>query len=248
MSDSIHILIDADSLYFRICCTTKKKNEIRRGIRLKLKEIEHDCQMFFEDVHLHIAVKGAGNFRFSVADDYKGVRPDLDPDLKEALNYGNQYLIDEYGAVAADGAEADDLVAIWAQECWQHGLNYIVSHIDKDLNMIPGPHHNFHKQELYDVSPEQGYKYFMLQCLTGDRADHIQGIRGIGPKKAEKALEGLPPDRWWSKVKDMWQDNTGVIRAARLLWMSANHEDVVTANKTIIDRLEAGYDKFWESI
>jgi 5'-3' exonuclease len=29
-----------------------------------------------------------------------------------------------------------------------------------------------------------------MQLLTGDRADNIQGLKGIGPKKAENILAG----------------------------------------------------------
>ena len=32
---------------------------------------------------------------------------------------------------------------------------------------------------------------FFTQALTGDTSDNIKGIKGIGPKKAEKLLAGL---------------------------------------------------------
>ena len=41
----------------------------------------------------------------------------------------------------------------------------------------------------------------MLQCLTGDTADNIKGIKGIGPKKAEKILQGVPLERRWNRVR-----------------------------------------------
>lgn len=246
----MHILLDADSIYFKICVMTKKKNEIRKSINKKLRDIVQNAGLMSEDVQLMIAVKGPNNFRFSVASDYKGVRPALDEDMKEALNYANQYLIDEHGAIPSNGCEADDLVSVWAHECWANGLTYITSHIDKDLKMIPGPHYNFDTKEVYYIEPDEGFKLFMTQCLTGDRADHIPGIKGIGPKKAEKILEGVPCDRMWKTVKGAY--NTHAMKpielasSARLLWMSTCRNDVVSANYDVLDRLEGNYENFWE--
>lgn len=250
MSERMHILLDADSVYFKICVMTKKKNEIRKSINKKLNDIKRNAGLMSEDVQLMIAVKGADNFRFSVADDYKGVRPPLEEDMKEALNYANTYLIEEHGAIRATGAEADDLVSVWAHECWANGLTYIVAHIDKDLNIIPGPHYNFDKEEIYFNEPDESFRYFMHQCLTGDRADNIAGIKGIGPKKADKILEGVAPSNMWKTVKAAWLEKgykpIDLIKAARLLWMSTCRKDVVSANLDVIARLEGDFDKFWE--
>ena len=52
-------LIDADSIYFRQACVTKKKNDIRKGIDHMMNQIRRDCMS--DD--LLVAVKGHGNFR-----------------------------------------------------------------------------------------------------------------------------------------------------------------------------------------
>lgn len=251
MDNRMHILLDADSVYFKICVMTKKKHEIRKSIDRKLNDIIRNAGLMAEDVQLMVAVKGPNNFRFSVYDEYKGVRPPLEDDMKEALNYANDYLIEKHGAVRATGAEADDLVCVWAHECWSAGLTYIVAHIDKDLNMIPGPHYNFDKQDIYYVEPDEGFRYFMHQCLTGDRADHIPGIKGIGPKKADKLLDGVQPKNMWKVVKQAWAEagysKIELIRSMRMLWMSICREDVVSANLDVLARLEGNFEDFWEA-
>jgi len=194
-------ILDADSLYFRICWTTKKQNEIRKYIDRQLKEIEGAC--LCPDV-MKIAVKGRDNFRHEIYKKYKANRPELEPDMKKALNYAHQYLVDKHGAVQADGMEADDLVCIWAHEARELGYAYTICGIDKDLLQIPGIHYNFVKKEYEDVDDDTAYYKLMLQCLTGDGCDGIPGIKGIGPKKAEKLLAGIPRDRMWSKVKATW--------------------------------------------
>lgn len=251
MDNTIHILVDADSIYFKAACVTKKKHEIRKVIKRKMVEIERDCSFFFTDIKMMVAVKGIGNFRFDFLEDYKGVRPDLEDDMKEALNYGNQFMLEHYDTVAADNMEADDLVSVWAHQCWENGLNYIIAHIDKDLNMIPGPHYNFDKQDLYEISPDEGYYKFMHQCLTGDRTDNIKGIKGIGPKKADKILESCGSRlEMWTSVKDAWSNSPlepiDLVSSMRALWMATCWDDLASRNLAIVDRLEDGdCSNFW---
>ena len=114
-------------------------------------------------------------------------------------------MVDEYQAVMADGMEADDLVSIWAYEARELELPYCVVGIDKDLLQIPGNHYNFNKQEGQFVDDDTANLNLMLQCLTGDSTDNIPGIKGIGPKKADKILSGIPMARRWSRVRAAWR-------------------------------------------
>ncbi|MGH7746922.1 MAG: hypothetical protein ACREQ5_19535, partial [Candidatus Dormibacteria bacterium] len=63
--------------------------------------------------------------------------------------------------------------------------------IDKDLDQIPGKHYNFMKEVSYEVSKEEAQRFFYFQLLCGDSIDNVPGCKGIGPKKADKALEGI---------------------------------------------------------
>ena len=64
----------------------------------------------------------------------------------------------------------------------------IIVSIDKDFDQVPGWHYNFVKGEKYYVDDDQGFYNFCAQLLTGDRADNIIGLRGIGPVGAAKIL------------------------------------------------------------
>ena len=202
-TDDAVILIDADSIYFRVACVTKKQNEIRKGINHTMNEIRKNC---LSD-KLMVAVKGKGNFRNDICKDYKGNRKELDPDLKKALNYGHQYMVDYHNAVMADGMEADDLVSIWSAECRAVDQPYTIVGIDKDLLQIPGAHYNFVKKTHEDIDEDTGHLKLMLQCLTGDTADNIKGVKGVGPKRAEKVLNGIPMERRWNRVRACWRAN-----------------------------------------
>lgn len=247
MEDSVVILIDADSLYYRCCMVTQKQHEIRKNINSMMSNIERECSLFCDNVLVKVAVKGKGNFRYDIFSDYKGNRTtELEPHIKEALNYAHNYLIEKFDAVRCDGMEADDMVAIWSWECIKAGIDYYIVHIDKDLDMIPGRHYNFTKDEHYVVDFDKANYNFIKQCLTGDSADHIPGIKGIGPKKSEKLLDGIPYNQRWSIVKSQWADAKQMLISARLLWMSTTQEEVDSANELMLKRLDAKtLDEFW---
>ena len=198
--DSVAI-IDADSIYFRVACVVKKPSEIRKAISFTMDEIIRNtgCQ------HQLVAIKGQGNFRKDMYSKYKANRKDLDEDVKKALNYGHGYMQGKYDAIMADGMEADDLVSIWAYEAMEYEREYTIVGIDKDLLQIPGTHYNFSKKITTEVSADEADLKLMLQCLTGDTSDNIPGIKGIGPKKAEKILAGIPRSRRWSRVQAAWR-------------------------------------------
>ena len=71
------------------------------------------------------------------------------------------------------------------------------------------------------VTPDEGIKSFYTQILTGDTADNIVGLQGIGPKKAEKLLDGADTedDLWDAVLKAYDGDVDRVVENARLLWL-----------------------------
>ena len=112
----------------------------------------------------------------------------------------------------------------------------IICSIDKDLRNTPGWHYNWNKDEKpVWVSEEEATYNFYKQLLTGDRVDNIQGIPGIGPKKAEKILEECDSelgmylavheayaeylDKEAGAEVSVWDIDQVLLENARLLWM-----------------------------
>ena len=195
-------LIDADSIYFRAACSGKNRKEIKTKIDNIMKDILYNCKTDKDNIML--AVKGKGNFRKDLYKDYKGNRKPLDEQIAKNLDIGHKYMMDKWKGVEADGMEADDLVCIWAYEAMEMERDYIICGIDKDLKQIPGKHYNFNKGLFDTVDEDRGNMNLMLQCLTGDTSDNIPGIKGIGPKKAEKILKDIPMESRWDVVKTTW--------------------------------------------
>jgi hypothetical protein len=147
------------------------------------------------DFEFYITGKGEPNFREAIAvtQPYKGNRSGTKkPEHLQALR---DRLVNYWSAVVAKGEEADDLIS---KRMTQLGDNCICISIDKDLDTVQGWHYNFRKQDLYYVDADEALYNFYHQLLTGDRVDNIQGVQGIGPKKADKLLAELTTEQ------EMW--------------------------------------------
>lgn len=207
-------LIDADVIVYRVAFASEEEEEEICLARAK--------DLIFEIVYTELScddykayITGRGNFREVVATTapYKGNRKDFQrPKHYDALRAYLQRL----GAELVEGQEADDAIAIKAQE----GPYWIVS-IDKDFDQVPGWHYNFVKKEKYYVTEEEGLRNFYTQILTGDRVDNIIGIKGVGPVKAEKILKDCTTEREYydACVKAYDGDIARVTENGVLLWL-----------------------------
>tara|TARA_B100001109_G_C18821091_1_gene454561 strand:+ start:129 stop:944 length:816 start_codon:yes stop_codon:yes gene_type:complete len=197
------LFLDADSIMFKAACTQDSKYDTRVVTRKIVEDSIADC---FAD-ETYIAVKGKDNFRYSVYPGYKASRKDkLDEDLKKKLNDSYNYLLDKWQAVPSHGMEADDLVSIWSYEARAAEEDFVIGHIDKDINQIPGNHYNYNKKEVYFVDDEQADMNFCIQLLIGDSGDDIPKVkRGFGIKTAEKALADTTYDNRMDTVVDVWK-------------------------------------------
>ena len=122
-----------------------------------------------------------GSFREKLNPLYKNNRAGIH--RPEHLNFLKDYMTKKYGAICEYGKyEADDLLAM------NQGENTICVSIDKDMLQFPGAHFNPVKNKYLIVTEEEGNRSLYRQLLTGDTADGIPGLKGVGPKTAEKLL------------------------------------------------------------
>ena len=196
-------LVDADSIYFRAVMSNLNKKDIRTIIDRTMYDIMGQC--FCTETELMLAIKGRGNFRKKLYPQYKANRPDLSDKVKEGLNYAHEYMKDKWDAHEATGMEADDLVCIWAHEAIDMGEAYVIVGLDKDLLQIPGHHYNFKRMEHANINRNTAAYNLFIQCLTGDSSDNVPGIKGVGPKKASRALDHVAPPRYWNRVRAYWR-------------------------------------------
>ncbi|MCF8115315.1 MAG: DNA polymerase I [Desulfarculaceae bacterium] len=138
-------------------------------------------------------------FRHQMYKPYKANRPPLDPALKTQFPLVRQ-VVTALGlpAMEMEGYEADDLMATLARQAEEQGYKVVLVSGDKDLYQLVDDNVTlwdtmkdlrYGPAEVKDklgVGPERVVDF---QALTGDSADNIPGVPGVGPKKAAKLLE-----------------------------------------------------------
>ena len=191
-------------------------------VKQQINKIMAACDLTEFDVRCYLS--GGTNFRYAIAKTrpYKGNRDDAHrPTHEQAIR---DYIRSQWDTVVTDGIEADDQLGIDQCAAEQH-TTCIIS-IDKDLNMIPGLHYDFLHELHYDITEEQGWRLFCLQLLTGDTTDNIPGLESVGPKKAEKILDGLSHSQLLEAVATEYASRSGkkdwfeyLREQADLLWI-----------------------------
>lgn len=212
------ILVDGDIVAYRCafkCNDESEKTACYTTGSFLSDMISHLYTLIDGEPDYKVYLTGKGNFRHDIAvtEPYKGNRKEKEkPVHLEAIR---QYLIKDWNAVVSEGEEADDLIAIDATAI----PDSIIVSLDKDFNQVPGKHYNFNKQDLYNVSEDEGLLFFYRQIIMGDKADNIVGVHGIGEKKSQKLLEDLSEIEMYNKCIELLDSEERVIENARLLWL-----------------------------
>jgi 5''-3'' exonuclease (including N-terminal domain of PolI) len=222
------ILIDGDIVAYR--CAYKSTDDRAEYAAYSagsyLSDLISDLYILIDDEpEYRVFLTGKGNFRheYAVTAGYKENRKDKKK--PEHLAVIRQHLIDEWKAIVSDEEEADDLIAIAATQ-----QPSIIVSTDKDFDQVPGKHFNPNTGRLYDVSEEDAVKFLYEQILTGDRADNIMGIKGVGPVKAKKALADCVTERQMYDVcVEMYGDEERVIENGRLLYLRRKEGEIWNA-------------------
>ncbi|RMH79956.1 MAG: 5'-3' exonuclease [Acidobacteria bacterium] len=130
---------------------------------------------------------------------YKAKRPQMPDPLKVQIPLIKELLKDlGISIYEVEGYEADDLIATLSWWALDRGFSVKVYSPDKDVlqlindrllvvNPISGEVFNRGRvKEKFGVPPERLKDYL---ALVGDKVDNIEGVRGIGPKRAIGVLE-----------------------------------------------------------
>lgn len=226
------LLIDGDIVCYR--CAWKTQDEDEDAALSTVKHFMYDLVTTAysklgvdneDDMDFVVYLTGKGNYRYDVAvtHPYKGNRKDAPKPVH--LYAIRQHLIDNWDAVVCNGEEADDRIAIEMT----NNPDAIAVSIDKDFLQIPGKHMDMVSGEFVDVDELEGLKHFYKQVLTGDRVDNIMGINGVGPVKANKAINPCKTEMEMFNVCKEQYEKAGMplerlIENAQLLWLR-RHED-----------------------
>ncbi|WP_457623290.1 5'-3' exonuclease [Persephonella sp.] len=137
-------------------------------------------------------------FRHEKFEEYKATRKETPDELKIQIPKIKE-LIKLWGIKILEipGYEADDIIATLSKKAENEGFEVIIVTPDKDmmqlidekifiLNPVNGELFNREKvKEKYGIYPEQFIDYL---AMVGDTVDNIKGVKGVGPKTAQKLL------------------------------------------------------------
>lgn len=186
------LLIDADSLLYKFASIHQKDFDWGDSMSqvtdldAAVSDLEDFIMAIREETNTDeylMYLTGKTNFRYDTLPTYKHNRKGKDkPVLLPALW---DYLMENHPTTVTNKIEADDACCI--QMARKPG-EYILAHIDKDLNQAVGTHYNWNTLDLYEITEKEANYFFYYQVLTGDAVDGYSGCPGIGPVKAKKIL------------------------------------------------------------
>lgn len=146
-----------------------------------------------------MALTSGANWRAKLCPTYKVNRKESRKPV--LFNPLRDFIRHNWMTTEIDTLEADDILGLYSS----FPTNVLVS-ADKDLLTVPGRHFNPMKPEdgIIVVTPEMAYRYHMTQTLTGDSTDNYKGCPGVGPKGAEKLMDGLELEEIWPAVVERY--------------------------------------------
>jgi len=231
------LLIDCDYIVYKCCAATETEidfgedlivvtsrfSEAYEYVERELYNIASDLGCFDDSI---LFFSDSVNFRKSIDPNYKGHRNRKKPcGYKRVINK----LKEDYNVVVMPSLEADDAMGVYATKEPGH----IICSPDKDMRQIPG--------ELYDLSdgvvtitPEEGYRWHLIQTMAGDQTDGYAGVPGIGIKRAADLLD-KHGDSWKTVVDAFMEkglDESVALQNARLAKI-LQVEDYDFTNQTV---------------
>ena len=217
-------LLDGDIIVYR-CGFASDAGAKRQGIEHEpIEHCLHSVKLLMGSIvdgagcdGYRVFLTGRNNYRDDIAtiQKYKD-RPSRKPVHYQAIR---DYLIHSHRAEVSDGNEADDSLGRAQTE------DTVICTLDKDLDMVPGWHFKWTKNQLYNIGPTEGLRNFYEQLLKGDRTDSIPGLPGIGDKKAAQALRGVTKEEnMWRVAQHMYNKHSSydyydILEIGNLLWI-----------------------------
>ncbi|MDR0766351.1 MAG: DNA polymerase I [Odoribacteraceae bacterium] len=155
----------------------------------------------------HVAVvfdPGGPNFRHAMFPDYKGHRPPMPEEIRQALPFIRK-IIEGLGiaSISVAGYEADDVIGTLAGQAEKEGYDVYMITSDKDYAQLVSDHVFMYKPgrgsngaeitgvaevlERFGIARVE--QVVDILGLTGDASDNVPGCAGIGPKGAAALIK-----------------------------------------------------------
>lgn len=153
---------------------------------------------------------GIPQFRCAVLPQYKAQRPPMPEPLRRQMPLLSEYLkLSGVPVLLLEGQESDDVLATLADRAARDGANVLISSGDKDLLQMVSAQIRIVRPESLETALGSDDVMRMLGvpparvpellALAGDAVDNVPGVRGVGPKTAQKLLSVIP------SLNELWE-------------------------------------------
>ena len=219
-----HLLIDGDLILYRVGFALD--SQLEKGEKVPSKEdfldvVFDSIKQVTQAASMEVFLSGPHNFREIIAETvpYKGNRKDAAK--PKYYNELKDILKTKYAATISKGCEADDSIGVLLTE---DPKGRVHAGFDKDLYQISGYHYDWRNHHARWISRKTGDFNLFIQVLAGDPVDNVPGLRGYGPIKAAKVLEGAGSSvelcqRAWNEYRINGHDRAYFEEQARLLYI-----------------------------
>lgn len=184
------LLIDADYIVYKSCASAEydidwgddvimvgsRFSEAYANTKREIEKIESE----FMDPEVILFFSDSVNFRKRVDPSYKGHRNRKKPCGYKRVIYK---LHEEYKVERMPTLEADDAMGVYATS----NDDCIIVSPDKDMRQIPGTLYDL--KETVTIDKMDGWRWFLIQTLSGDSTDGYSGAPGFGIKTSQKFFE-----------------------------------------------------------
>lgn len=212
---SLVLLVDASSLFHRSYHGFKVEEELDwTGVVKGFVYYLNQLNIRFNSPKFIIVYDSLGKtFRHDLLLSYKGNRPPKSPALMEGMR-ASEELVEMLGleGIRVEGWEADDIIGTLSKRYEAIKQPTVISTNDKDLLQLHGEYvslYNPYRCVMMHPSEkkvEHADQIVDLLALTGDAADNIIGIEGVGPATASKLLAR------YGTIEQMYKDILGTDR------------------------------------
>ena len=200
------LLIDADWLIYSSCCACEQDTRWDENIHT-LHLDKRDAIQLIEDRVAQYQLIGEVSgpvimcfsdyptFRHGIYQEYKANRSGKRRPL--GLSDIREQIAKDFHSISFNGLEGDDVMGLLAT-----GGKYkdpIIVSPDKDMRGVPCT--LLAGDDLELITRKKADRHWMVQTLSGDKTDNVEGLVGVGPVTAEKLLgDAETIEEMWAKV------------------------------------------------
>lgn len=216
------LLIDTDTLVYAAASRCETNTDWGDGVWSLTANLDEAKAFFTSDLKRILREAQAQDFVLAISDYYndrwrEGLMPSYKKNrvARRPLVYDalRQWLEKHPNAKTKEHLEGDDILGIlMTDDRFAPGVEKVCVAIDKDMQQIPGLHLNYQNARDTGVwTPvrihlKDADRFFMYQTLTGDSVDGYKGCPNVGPKRAEKILEGGSSlSDWWPLIVSAYE-------------------------------------------